>query len=60
MEYDVDELPDTDFAKSTAIVFDKIDNGKDGNLPLSKFVDLIQTLGEGFHSEELAGHMRKI
>ena len=41
-------------------VRDKIDNGKDGVLPSSKFVDLIETLVEGFHSEELAGHLRKL
>ena len=41
-------------------VFDKLDNGKDGVLPSSKFVDLIQTLGEGFHSEELLVHLQKV
>ena len=42
------------------IVRDKIDHRKDGVLPSSKFVDLIETLGEGFHSEELAGHLWKL
>ena len=42
------------------IVFDRIDNGKDGVLPFSKFSDLIETLGDGFHSEDLAGHLRKL
>ena len=42
------------------ILFDKIDNGKDGALPLSKFVDLIETLGGGFHSEELTGHLGEV
>ena len=42
------------------IIFDKIDNVKDGVLPSSKFVDLIEKIGEGFHSEDLAGHLRKI
>ena len=37
MEDDVDELPDSDFSKSSARVFDKIDNGKCGILPLSRF-----------------------
>ena len=50
-EDDVDELSDLDFSKAAARVFDKINNGKDGVLPLSKFVDLIETLGEGFHSK---------
>ena len=60
VEYDVDELPDSYFAKAAAGVFDKIDNGKAGVLPLSKFVELVETLGEGFHSEELAGHLWKV
>ena len=49
VEYDVDELPDSDFSKAAARVFDKIYNGKYGALPLSKVVDLIETLGEVFH-----------
>ena len=32
VEDDVDELPDSDFSKSAARVFDKIDNGKAGVL----------------------------
>ena len=60
VEDNVDELPDSDFSKATAIIFDKIDNGKDGVLTLSKFVDLIETLGEGFHIENLAGHLWKV
>ena len=27
---------------------------------MSNFVDFIETIGEGFHSEELAGHLRKV
>ena len=42
------------------IVFDRIDNGKDGVLPFSKFSDLIETLGDGFHSGELVGYLRKV
>ena len=57
---DLDELPDSDFPKSVTILFDKIDNGKDGFLPLSRFFDLIETLGEGFHSEDLVGHLHKV
>ena len=34
---DVYELPDSDFSKSAMRVFDKIDHGKDGVLPLSIF-----------------------
>ena len=33
---------------------------KDIVLPLSKFVDLIETIGEGFHSEELVVKLRKV
>ena len=39
VEDDLDELPDSDFSKDTAIIFDKIDNGKDGVLPSSKFFE---------------------
>ena len=53
VEYDLDELPDSDFPKSTARVFNKIYNGKDGVLPSSNFVDLIETLGKVFYSEEM-------
>ena len=60
MEDNVDELPDSYFSKATTITFDKIDNGKNGVLPYSKFVELIETFGKGFHSEELAGHLRKV
>ena len=60
MEYDLDELTGSDFAKATARVFDKIYNGKDGVLPLSNFVDLVEKLREDFYSEELAVHMRKV
>ena len=37
VEDDVDELPDPEFAKAAARVFYKIDNGKDGVLPLYFF-----------------------
>ena len=61
VEDDVDELPDSDFSKASRTrVFDKIDNGKASALPLSKFVDLIETLGEGFHSEERVGNLWKV
>ena len=40
--------------------FYKIDHGKAGVLPSSRFVDLIETLVEGFNSEDMAGHMRKV
>ena len=59
LEDDVDELPDPYFSKSTTIIFDKIDTMKDGVLPLSKFVDLIETLEEGFHSEDMEDRMWK-
>ena len=60
MEDEVDELPDSDFSKDAAIIFDKIDNEKDGVLTLSKFFDLVETLMEGFHSEELADHLQRV
>ena len=43
----VDELPGSYISKSTARLFDKIHNGKDGFLPSSKFVVLVETLGVG-------------
>ena len=48
VEDDVYKLLDLDFSKAAAIVFDNIDNGKDGALPSSKFFHLIETLGEIF------------
>ena len=57
---DVYELPDSDFSKSIAIIFDKTDNGKAGVLLSSKFFYLIERLGKCFHSEELLGHLRKV
>ena len=44
---DKDKVPDTDFDKSVSRVYDKIDHVKDGVLPLSKLVDLIETFGGG-------------
>ena len=46
-EYNIYGIPDSDFAKAAARVFDEIDMGKAGVLPLSKFADLIETLGGG-------------
>ena len=63
MEYlkdDVDYLPDSDFDKAAARVFDKIDHGKAGFLTLSKFFDLIETLVDFFHSEDQTVHLPKI
>ena len=34
VEDDIDELPDSDFSKAAVRVFHKIDDGKDGVLPL--------------------------
>ena len=36
VEDDVDEIPDSDFSKAAARVFDNIDNGRDVFLPSSK------------------------
>ena len=60
MQYDVDNCTDSDSVKAAARVFGKIDNGKDGILPSSNFVDSIEILGGGFHSEDLAVHLRKL
>ena len=57
VEDDVDKLPDSCFSKSAARVFYNIDYGKDSLLPLSKFVDLVETIEEGFHSQDLAGYL---
>ena len=48
MEYEVDEFTDSGFSKSAARVFDQIDNGKYGVLPLSNYIDLIKNLGKVF------------
>ena len=60
VEYDVYGLPDSYFSKASARVFDDIDNGKAGVLTPSKFVELIEKLGKGFHDEDLVGHMWKV
>ena len=41
------------------IIFDITDIEKYGVFPSSNFVDLIETLGEGFHSEDLVGYLQK-
>ena len=41
-------------------LLDKINHGKDGVLPSSKFVELIETLWEVFDGDYLAGHMCKL
>ena len=45
LEDDVYEVSDSDSSIATARVFDKIDHGYYGVIPLSKFVALIETLG---------------
>ena len=60
VEDDVDELPDSDFSKSASILFDIIDIGKYCVLTQSKFAEFIETLGGGFHNEDMAGHLRKV
>ena len=60
VEDDVDELTDSGFSKAAVSVYDKIDHGKDGILPSSKSIDFIDTVEEGFHSEELADHLQKL
>ena len=56
----VDELPDSDFSRSTVRLFYEIYNGKAGLLPSSKFGDLIEIIGMGFHGEDLAGQPGKV
>ena len=63
MEYvedDVDELSDSDISKAYAIVFDETYHKNTGVLKLSKVFDTIGTFGEGFHSDDLAGHLHKV
>ena len=60
MEDDVDELTGSDFSKAATGVFDEIYNGKSGVLTSSKLVDLIEILGGGFHSEYMAGQLRRV
>ena len=60
VKYDLYEITDSDCYKSATRLFDKIDNRKAGFLPSSKFVDFIETLGEGFHIDEIAGNLRKV
>ena len=51
VEYGVYKLPGSDISKAAARVFDIIDHMKGDVLPSSKFVDLIEKLGEVYHSE---------
>ena len=60
VEDEVYQIHDSDSTKVAARVFDKIYNGKDGFLPSSKFVDLVETLRDFFHSEDLMGRLRKV
>ena len=57
---DIDEPHDSDFSRATVRLFYEMDNGKAGLLPSSKFGDLIEIIGVGFHGEELAGQLRKV
>ena len=55
------ELPDSDFSNAAARVFDKLDNGKYGALPLSRFGDFIEMMRVGgVHSEDMEVHLRKV
>ena len=60
MEEDIDELTDSDFSRATVRLFYEIDNGKAGKIPSSKFGDLIEIVGVGFHGDDLAGQLRKV
>ena len=48
VEDNVDELLDSDFSKAAVRVFDKIDNGKDGVLPLKSLLTWLKHLGRVF------------
>ena len=50
VEDSVDKFPDSYFSKAATRVFNKIDNGKDGIIPSSKSVDLIEKVGYGYHN----------
>ena len=60
VEDDIDELPDSYFSRSTVRLFDEVHNGKAVLLPSSKFGDLIEIIGVGFHGEDPAGQLRKV
>ena len=60
VEDDKDELPYSDFSRAIVRLFYEIDNGKAGLLPSSKFGDLIEIIGVGFHGEDLADQLRKV
>ena len=60
VEYDIDELTNSYFSKAAAIIFDEVDHWEDVVLQSSNSVDLIEILVEGFHSEDLAGHLLKV
>ena len=60
VEDDIDELSDSDVAKAYTGVCDEIDHGKAGVLPSSHFFDLMETLGEGFHCEEVSVQLQKL
>ena len=60
VEDDIDELPNSNFSRATVRLFDEIDNGKAGLLTSSKFGELIEIIGVGFHGEDLAGQLRKV
>ena len=56
----VEERLYSDFSKAVKRVLYKTDNGKAGVLLMSKLVYLIEKVGVGFHSEDLAGHLQKV
>ena len=60
VEYNIDELPDSDPPKAAVRVFDKIYNGKAGVLTSSICFDFIETLWGSFHSEDLVVHLNKL
>ena len=49
VEDDIDELPNSIFFGATMRFFYEIDNGKAGLIISSKFGDLIEIIGVGFH-----------
>ena len=61
VEYDINELSDSDFSKAAARLFDEKYHGKASVFPSSNYVDLIETLGGGGgYTEDMEDQMWKV
>ncbi|KAI2494210.1 hypothetical protein MHU86_20313 [Fragilaria crotonensis] len=47
-------------AEAAAEAFDSLDDDKAGQLPIERFEDLLEELGEGFHGEELDAQLKLV